>query len=189
MPEVSLPTLHLTNSSTRRQHNGTTWAAMAMPRRWERDRVCEAGAPRRADLLAVQATMTGRPGGITVQQYRRECETRFGVLLESRKLAPSQLQGKLAPPDSVVKLVAVADGDTLVCGCAAPDSPRRRHPCHLELLAPFLARAGWEVVLWGRRLAHWCHVPEHDGDTGYDAVVWADCGQEYDPAEFGWPAL
>jgi len=46
----------------------------------------------------------------------------------------------------------VRGGDTLFCACAAPGSSRRTRWCHLEILAPWLVRAGWEVVLYGRRL-------------------------------------
>jgi hypothetical protein len=28
--------------------------------------------------------------------------------------------------------------------------PRRAHRCHLEVLAPCLAAAGWDVVLYGK---------------------------------------
>ena len=47
------------------------------------------------------------------------------------------------------------DGDTLACTCKAPWDghfgwQQREHPCHLELLAPWLLKSGHDVVLNGR---------------------------------------
>lgn len=44
------------------------------------------------------------------------------------------------------------DGDTALCACARAGSKARRHPCHLELAADALVRAGWDVVVYGRRI-------------------------------------
>jgi hypothetical protein len=46
----------------------------------------------------------------------------------------------------------ITDGDALVCCCPRPGSPKRAHPCHLEVLAPELVRAGWDVQLFDKRL-------------------------------------
>jgi hypothetical protein len=51
-----------------------------------------------------------------------------------------------SPPTQAKRTAALA---RLRAHLADPDSPKRTHPCHLEWLAPFLASAGWSVVLYG----------------------------------------
>jgi hypothetical protein len=103
-------------------------------------------APLEADLHAV------RGEEITADEYRALCIERFEVFDESESYAPGKLRGVIPAkksPDGRHHNVPVMDGDTLFCACARPDSPKRTHPCHLEWLAPFLASAGWSVVLYG----------------------------------------
>ena len=153
------PAIYLSNSGSKRTFGhhgpGRMICAMANPRSHERGvGRCYPAAPARDDLFAV---MSGR---ITEAQYRNLCEVRFAAFDERRYYEPSHLGYKPPGADSV----PVNGGDTLVCGCArwAPGKVRE-HPCHLELLAPFLARAGWAVVLWGRPYDPALHTPESFG--------------------------
>ena len=144
-----MPTIYLTNFASRAQHGpGHRWCAMALPRRWEHGdgRVAKA-APALADLEAI------RCGEITPDDYRALCVDRFGVFAESGSYAVGKLSAVVPAAktaDARPACRAVGDGDTLFCACARPDSSRRSHPCHLELLAPFLSAAGWTVVLYGQ---------------------------------------
>lgn len=140
---IDRPTLHLTNWSSRAQHGpGRKLCAMASPRTWEHGegRVRDA-TPRLTVLLDWQQ------GRISLADYRELAEARFRVCFVSGTLLPGALAwyaGKCC--------WVVSDGDTLLCSCPRPDSPRRTHECHLEWLAPFLARAGWRVILYGQEV-------------------------------------
>ena len=161
---VSRPTLHLTNWSSRAQHGpGRKLCAMARPRRWERgDGRCAMAAPAEADLPDLQR------GRLTEAGYRAELVQLWARALPLGMLAPDCLGWR----DHLSKLHRVQDGDSLLCSCPRPDSPRRTHQCHLEWLAPFLVRVGWDVVLYGRRLTA--------GGTRLSfATVWADNGDVY----------
>ena len=60
-------------------------------------------------------------------------------------------------------------GSTLVCHCMPPGRrPAGQDFCHLEIWAPYLAWAGWEVELYGRTLVR-----------GEEGAVWADTGDAY----------
>lgn len=147
------PTIYLGNGAKAYHGPGWKWAAMAKPRAWERGRRCLEAAP---SLGAFTAAMDGR---ISVQQYRGALMLWYGMC------GPTLSPGRMLGSTGLNCSEAIRSGDTLTCGCAAPDSPRRKHPCHLEVLAPFLAAAGWDVVLWGEPL----------GDRS--------------PEDFGWPPV
>lgn len=145
------PTLYLTNYSSLAQHGpGRKLCAMAAPRHHElgQGKVAEA-APDLTDLHAVRA------GLMSIEDYRAACTVRFAFFVSLGRYRPdtlacvtrAHLEQDVRPHNRPVE-----DGDTLFCACARPDSPRRTHPCHLEWLAPVLVRAGWDVVLYGRRL-------------------------------------
>ena len=136
------PRLYLGNPAARYRGPGLSYAAMAAPRAWERGRVCPDGAP---DVGALRLVQQGR---LTIAEYGRLCGALFAQRRQQGRLSPGALCGVVS--GSQVRLTS---GDTLTCGCAAPGSPRRVHPCHLEVLAPELAAAGWEVVIWGEPLA------------------------------------
>ena len=181
------PTLHLTNLSSRRQHGpGRLLCAMAAPRRHELGAsagVVMSACPTARDLRAVRA------GDISVDEYRERCERYWRTLLTVPAvqgatpiaLAPNGLTfGRWG--DESLPLPYVQDDDTLFCACARPDSPKRTHPCHLEWLAPYLARAGWDVVLYGRRLTMLSSDPLLVGMTteGWPIMArWADTGDPY----------
>lgn len=158
---------------------------MAAPRRWEHGvgRV-EHAAPTAVALRLVQET--GDFAG-----YRTIVEDRFARLAANGRHCPvghDFERGNCLRIDDPLTGEPVLHGDSLLCGCAAPGSPRRTHPCHVELLAPFLVRAGWDVVLWGQRLTL---ATSTVGPTAGQAVaVYADgdrAGEPYDPADYGWP--
>lgn len=137
-----MPTLHLTNFASRAQHGpGHLWCAMALPRQWEHGdgRVAKA-APALADLEAIKR------GEISPDDYRVLCVDRFAVFAESGSYAVGKLRAVVPAAktaDARAACRAVGDGDTLFCACPRPDRPRRYPFCHLELLAPFLAAAGY----------------------------------------------
>lgn len=131
---------------------------MALPRSWEvGDGLCDVVAPDsellrrvkagelaiREYLVAYAARMTGRVGLL------RPGVLDFGVV--------GGVDGR-----TEVGRYLVADGDSLLCACAAPATDPlaalfalpdlSRHPCHLEVLAPFLALQGWSVRLYGVEL-------------------------------------
>lgn len=143
-------TLYLTNAASVKApgHAGRTdrvWLAMAAPQGWMRCLslgTCPAGAPRLDWLRAVQS------GARDPEDYLRDCAELFSDRAEDGLLAPGLLTGALWSGCASL----VRDGDTLVCTCARPDSPRRTHRCHLEELAPALVAAGWRVVLYGREI-------------------------------------
>ena len=198
------PTLYLAGLQARTLHGpGRKLCAMALPRRWEHgDGRVSVAAPFEDDLRAVQAT-----GNLAA--YRAACERRWSAFAEMGRYDPGVLylvSVASGEEDGRAHTRPVADGDTLFCACAAPDSPRRTHPCHLEILAPFLVRAGSDVVLWGRRMTLETHdeavccgvgVPSYGereccGNPEchtVERVIWADTGREYDPVEFGWPEV
>lgn len=186
---MSRPTLYLTNWGSSRVYKGSRpkcpipgrrLCAMARPRRFETgDGLCRTAAPDAYDLLAVQAS-----GDIA--RYRRACESLWAGHLDADRMAPGALTFEL--PWEIGHHQPVKDGDGLLCACARPGSPRRTHPCHLEILVPFLVRAGWDVILDGRRVT----ASRSDGTPGVPdlgIVMWADGGGFYDTADFGWPAV
>lgn len=178
------PTLYLTNWSSGALHGpGRKLCAMAAPRRWEHgDGLVQLAAPSPGALRLVQAT--GDIAG-----YRRLLMDRWdglGALLSPLPPTGQATGLHLADGDA---LRPVRDGDSLLCACARPSSPKRTHPCHLELLAPYLVRAGWDVVLHGQRITlatltvGWQRfetVPVYaDGDRAGEAMLAED---------YGWPA-
>lgn len=136
------PTIYLSNWSSHRTpgHHGPgrKVCAMIWPRSWEHgDGRCISACPSAADLDGA------RRGRITEAEYRRRCDKRWGSMI----LGPGKLMA--GPFPGITNLFLVEDGDTLCCSCPRPDSPKRTHECHIEWLAPHLARAGWRVVLYG----------------------------------------
>jgi hypothetical protein len=158
------PTIYLSNAGSKRTpgHHGPgrMLCAMANPWRWERgDGLCRLCSPLPLDLEAVQT------GHLSIPGYRDRCEAAFSLREVTRYYPPGTLffRDWISGDPSVVR-----PDDTLICGCARWEPDRERaHPCHLELLAPYLSRAGWAVVLWGRAYDPAAHTPE----------------------SFGWPAL
>ena len=190
---MTRPTLYLTNWSSRWMHApGRRLCAMAAPRRWERGHgTVHAAAPTESALRLVQ--LTGDFAG-----YRLIIEDWFRMLFDAGRLRPQQAESSVYLRIGDMQTgSAVVDGDNLLCACARPGSPARKHPCHLELLAPYLVRAGWDVVLHGRRIT-WSRALVLDcGDMGmipvdYDAPAYADgerAGEPMLPEDYGWPAV
>jgi len=134
------PTIYLTNWSSTKQHGpGRKLCAMAFPRKWEK-----------GEGFVVH----GRPDGFHLKAWKRyEMEFKIykGLTISAlerseRLFRPGHLTWTAHELD---KHGLVEDGDTLLCSCARPDSPRRKHECHLEWLAPYLVEAGWRVILYG----------------------------------------
>lgn len=118
---------------------------MGRPRHWERGQGrVEALAPAEADHSLLQAALSSRALGMLfarddTEPYRRRLTSRWQGLLEAGRLAP----GELAAVPWHHPSVAVADGDTLCCGCTTGQD------CHRRWAAPFLHAAGWRVHLDG----------------------------------------
>ena len=137
---MTIPTLYLTNWSSSKQHGpGLKLCAMASPRTWERGEGFVAHA---------------RPSYPHLKALKRH-ELEFGAYKDLTTATFEQREKLLGPGDLVWtayelgKHGLIKDGDTLLCSCARPNSPRRKHECHLEWLAPCLVRAGWRVILYG----------------------------------------
>jgi|APSaa5957512622_1039677.scaffolds.fasta_scaffold05049_4 hypothetical protein len=143
------PTIHVTNTSSSRLHGlGRRWSALRSP---GPHLVPHLDGPVRLALAGVDHQLMYQEG----------------------RLQPGSLMGK--GWSAWDKPRAVQRGDSLLCTCPRLNSPRWTRSCHLELLAHWLVRAGWLVVLHGRELQL----------TG-EVVTWADCGRLYRPGV--WPA-
>ncbi len=177
------PTLYLTNWSSRTMHGpGRQIAAMAVPPKWADVAVPELAADAE-DLWKIQGAherftlgkITAEQWNVCLRWYRARCESKWTAAgLKSISTAD----------------LGLTDGDTLCCTCARPDSPKREHPCHLELLAPFLVMAGWDVVLHGRRLTS--ALLTVGPDAGTVGPVYTDgdnAGEPMHPEDYGWPAV
>jgi hypothetical protein len=88
----------------------------------------------------VAARREGRPlDPALLRHYRGSMEARWEAALARGELVPGRLRRTL---DGVTEPL-VADGAILTCSCAAGVD------CHRRWAAPFLIRAGWDVVLDG----------------------------------------
>jgi hypothetical protein len=106
---------------------------MARPRQWER------GEGRVLDLTPVASNLIDlQAGQISNDEYR----SRFTTLLEPFALVPGQLKAYTSYGIGLVE-----NGDTLCCACSRADAAAGQ--CHRAWAAPFLARAGWRVILDG----------------------------------------
>jgi hypothetical protein len=153
---VSEPNIYLSNwsSHAREGHHGPgrKLSGMTEDRRpWEYgDGLVRMVEPNVEKLRAVKS------GRMAIRDY---------LLAYDRLLS---VRAQLLPPGELRFLAggdfkSVEDGDSILCACAAvvPPDPLAvlfalpdlsRHPCHLEVLAPALVRAGWAVILYGVRL-------------------------------------
>ena len=127
-------------------------------------------APDHADVLDVLA------GRLPFDLYARRCLAKWG----EADLRPGHLLTEHG--------ATVPDGAGLYCECARPGSKSRRHPCHRELWPLVLVPAGWDVVLYGRRITlALATVGPHAGEAIPVYADGDDAGAHYDPAAFGWP--
>jgi hypothetical protein len=145
-PVLVLDQLSRAGAMQKRREVGRVFGAMAAPRlvyakTW--DGIVPALAPRVQDLGEV------RNGAISFATYFDRYLVRLGDALP---VGPGELLAVAAAPflrfNNRVRVDGPRDGDALVCSCATPWSARRRHPCHLEFLAPVLVQAGWDVRLY-----------------------------------------
>lgn len=131
------PTIYLSNWSSHRtpgMHGpGRKYTIMARPRQWERGE---------GEVSAFEPPMEWldevRAGRVHVDNYLAWLRFRWTSAEGAGIFAPGTLVAHLRG-----ERVVVSDGDTLCCACA------RGAPCHRQAAAPFLARAGWRVVLDG----------------------------------------
>lgn len=136
-----LPTLYLTNWSSRKLHGpGRALTIMAAPRHWEKGAGCvSALLPLLSDLRDVQA------GRISADEYRHRFEEHLDACAEAGSLPPGRLLYEVPPFDDIP--APVRDGDTLCCACSRADAAAGR--CHRVWAAQALVHAGWRVVLDG----------------------------------------
>lgn len=136
---MSLPTLHLTNWSSTKLHGpGRKWTIMAAPRKWEH------GDGRLLDFVPPFGLLREVKTGIVTEGYyflelRRRWMRDVDDMVRTLGCNPH------APGALIVGEEEVADGDSLLCACAVGK------PCHRREVAPFLVRAGWNVMLDGVR--------------------------------------
>jgi hypothetical protein len=137
--------IYLTNAASLKSSGhagpGRVWAAMVYPPPWllfEGAARLPVGAARRQDFDALQDKV------LPSEAYLERCRFFFALRRKRGMMSPGALRGGGE---------VVQDGDTLVCTCPRPDSPKRTHLCHLEILAPALSDAGWRVVLYGAEVA------------------------------------
>lgn len=200
---MSRPTLYLTNQSSKRHHGpGRLVCAMAKPNRHHRgDGRCLACTPFGDDLAALRAAIAGpndegqHHAALALYRARFEgwCNNRAAL----GRYAPGALAFVTwADSETMASEALVADGDTIFCACSRPGSPRRKSPCHVELITPYLVRAGWDVRLDGRLVTFDgcdCNVgpPTHrgDGEVECRGRPWWAGGEpgHYRPEAFGWP--
>lgn len=162
-----MPRLYLSSFSTMTRPGnfglggGLFVAAMALPPSWARGvGWLDATLSPDPDLLrGVQESHGFAP-------YFRAYQARLEAIPPER-FRPGVLSGFLWEG---WRAFNVGEESTLFCTCARPTSPRRRHGCHLEILAPFLVRAGWRVILYGRAL-----------EAGFPdpAPIWVDTQRPY----------
>lgn len=136
------PTVHFSNWSSHRTpgHHGPgrKLTIMARPRTWEH------GAGRVPDLTPAKADLDAVAAGrIDMVEYRRRLEKRWAAGLYA--LSPIQLTAYTPEGIDLVR-----DGDTLCCSCSRDAVAAGR--CHRVWAAYALSRAGWSVVLDGRKL-------------------------------------
>ena len=142
------PTLWISNFASHRtpgMHGpGRLYTIMVRPRGWEHGagRVSAFVPPDPDELVRVIAA---RRQGLTdlVGAYREGVIRAWALNYEDYGHAPGELLAYCA--DGVE--APVLDGDTLCCACSVAEARAGR--CHRAWAAPFLARAGWRVVLDG----------------------------------------
>lgn len=126
---------------------GRPLTIMALPRSWEAGEgsvtaLVPSGDVARMMRAALYARknplFTGRE---PLDRYRRVYVAALQGMLDAGKLSP----GKLMARNGLYRF-KVEDGDTLMCACSPADE------CHRQFAAPFLARAGWRVILDGKEI-------------------------------------
>jgi len=180
-------TIHLDHPSTlsmaisRGEIRLPLYCAQARPSRYRTSVLVEALTPWPRDEVKMrQALERMEAGELTAHQmevnlawYRWRCETRWDAL-----------------GDGAFELdhLGLSDGSPVYTEDARPGSDRWRAPSTRELLVPYLARDGADVVLYGRRVT--C---TRAGEIVYlDEFVADEHGEErrkpFLVEEFGWPA-
>jgi len=142
---------------------------MAAPREWEiGDGIIETLRPDATDLYCLKER------GLSLREYFIRFEKKMAERLAEGLLAPDMLSATLYQ-GRFASSFPVPSGATACCSCPRPGSERRVHRCHLEWAAPYLVRAGWEVVLYGRKIV----LQPGAG------VFWDDNGVKYMVSERG----
>lgn len=129
---------------------GRHLAAMARPPGWVRSRThgrpsaaCYAVGTEQETLLDAALRERANPlfyDGSAFDRYRSAMLAKFEELGRAGYFEPGNLRWTR---HGDVSSEPVPDGSWLVCTCKPAQG------CHLQWLAPFLARAGWDVRLYG----------------------------------------
>lgn len=138
--------LNLTNWGSRR-HFGKVgaWTMMVAPRSWERGMgSVPALVPEFTWLQTLRATADE---DVAWAAYRARFDARLAAMLERGPGVREGVPGGLRPGALLTKagdvLAPVVDDATVCCCCAVGAR------CHRLLVAPWLVRAGWDVMLDG----------------------------------------
>jgi hypothetical protein len=149
------PTLYLSNWSSSRSvglHGpGRKLTIMAKPRAWEHgEGRVPLLTPSGTVLPLLQAALADRTDAAAMAAYRSAFEAVLGGA--ERLLRPRRLLAHAGPGGMGGGLTSeVCDGDTLCCACSRAEAAAGR--CHRAWVAPFLARAGWRVLLDGAEVS------------------------------------
>lgn len=183
------PFIHLCHVGAKGQHGpGPLLSGLAHPPEWAKK-----ASDGVVSMLLPSTTLERASQGrlFRAEHYRRVYGGQLLLQVRAGRLRPGKLSfetwGKRPRRDVVLS------GTTVFCTCAAPGSPKRTRPCHLELMAFALALSGWTVWLHGRQLhnaiAGWgaamdMAVARGDAIPGYRVVD--EAGQEVTPSAYGW---
>lgn len=150
-----MPTLHVTNFSTRSLHGPRrVWTIMAHPRRFDRgDGRLFAFTPWGAAIDFMRQLVRDRKAGLPVDE---KVLGDYRMLQEGQAKACAkplgELLGNLWGVDGIqVPAIPVEDGDTLCCACSKDEAAAGR--CHRVWAAHALVKVGWRVLLDGVELA------------------------------------
>lgn len=142
-----IPTIHLTNWSSRKLHHGHLYTIMARPRTWEH------GAGRVEVLTPTyRALSMYQSRQMSILAYQKQFEDTCEGLLNDGLLAPGSLAW-----ENDTESGPVVDGDTLCCSCSRAEAAAGR--CHRVWAAPYLVKAGWRVILDGAEFAPKLEIP------------------------------
>jgi hypothetical protein len=117
---------------------------------------------------AVYESLNDARSALAGQLNTEERHRRLAKRLAGRDLSPGALHACKAKPwhsrnPRREDVFRVQDGHHLTCSCQAP-ATGRDDGCHLEEVAWWLVRAGWDVVLWADR------ITQQDGQAIFAAT-------------------
>lgn len=135
------PTIHITNFASPQLHKGRVFSIMMWTPSWAaRTGVVSCLQPSPENLRAY------KDHRLSIEDYR----DRFESHMKDMEVLDCLRPGKLCVPADHrrnIEGIIVADGDTLCCTCSRAEAKAGR--CHRAWIAPYLVKAGWNVILDG----------------------------------------